>query len=693
MSQLGNLSPSLIVTDIRKVIPDTGDDVTPNVAGEVNLAGGDNINTVGVAATNTITVNLDKSISQPNTNGTATEGMYSLGGTRFMHNYGTNNTFIGKEAGNTTLTVINATNNTAVGSGSLRNVTTGNSNTSVGYSSGLAITQGDANTSIGFGSSLVLTTGDLNTSVGFGSLNQLQTGSSNVCIGSSAGINYTGAESNNIIIGSGLSGTLGESNVTRIGASQNACYIDGITGVNPSGTIEVVTINGSDQLGSTAALSITTGFESWDAAGPYFDDTTLGDFTLLVGGTGYINSKPVSWTAPQTVSGMVAGNTYWIYIDSTGTIGKTSSVSASLFQDNIILFECLRDSTPVTNNQITVKENHPYTMSITTSGYAHNVIGNVIENNNMGANIVLNGTQKIQINGADVLSDHGLYTTIPDSGGVGVTWRKMYTNAGGKWATHNVSDTFTGFYNNAGTPTALGVNKFGVYRLYVSKDTISSTTPSYFAVLHTAEFNSLAASNTAIGNGSIARTTGELASLELAQLGYIVYSQLANAIVNVVIEKATLRQTLSTAGTSTASLVNTVTTNFDGILSSADTNVQAALETIDDWGKWSVVTVDAGLTVNTGTIADKVGLLTMTLPTTASIGDLLEFTNINTAVGLRIAQNANQQIRISGSTSTLGAGGYVETTQLGDSLKLLCTVAGASTRWTALSLTGNWTIA
>jgi hypothetical protein len=108
---------------------------------------------------------------------------------------------------------------------------------------------------------------------------------------------------------------------------------------------------------------------------------------------------------------------------------------------------------------------------------------------------------------------------------------------------------------------------------------------------------------------------------------------------------------------------------------------------------WTAVTVDAGLTVNTGTIANKAGLLTMTLPAAGALGDVLEFTNLNTAVGLRIAQNANQAIRMSGSLTSVGAGGYVETTQLGDSLRLVCTVAGASTRWQALSITGNWTIA
>jgi hypothetical protein len=534
------------------------------------------------------------------------------------------------------------------------------------------------------------------------------------------------------------------------------------TVTSSSGTINFTTGAHTLAIDANASLQITTGFASWGGAGNYFDDTTLGSFTILRPGTGYIHSKLVSWTAPQTVAGMTAGNTYYIYIDSTGTIGKTPTLSDALYADNIVLFECLRDSTPVTNNQITVKDNHPYQFPEESSFYLHEVVGTVIENNNNGANITLNGTQKIQINGADELADHGLYTTIPDSGGIGVTWRKMYTDGAGKWATQNNTDSFTGFWNNAGTPTALSAGNFGVYTLYVSKDTLTSTTPTYFAVLNTAQFANQGQATTAIANGTTARASNELSQLEICQLGYIVYRQSTAAITVVTVSKATLKQTLSTSGTNTAALVTTNTSLFDGILSAADTNVQAALDTIDDWGKgatnhgiligrgvntpivastltdgqlligksggfdpvaaslsagagisitpgagtisiaatgapggvtWTAVTVNAGLTVNTGTIANKAGLLTMTLPATAAIGDILEFTNINTAVGLRVAQNANQAITLAGTTSTVGVGGYVETTQLGDSLKMICTVAGASTRWQALSIIGNFTVA
>jgi len=119
------------------------------------------------------------------------------------------------------------------------------------------------------------------------------------------------------------------------------------------GTVEFTTGAGTLALDVNDGLQTVTGWESWTGAGAYYDDSVLGDFELLRGGTGYIKSKPVTWAGGQTYTGMVAGNTYYIYIDDTGTIGATTAASESLYTDYIVLFECLRDSTPITNNQIT----------------------------------------------------------------------------------------------------------------------------------------------------------------------------------------------------------------------------------------------------------------------------------------------------------------------------------------------------
>lgn len=363
-----------------------------------------------------------------------------------------------------------------------------------------------------------------------------------------------------------------------------------LTGVVKTGEIYADTISRMED----------TGFYSWSASGPYFDDTTLGTFQLLVGGTGYIKGKKVTWVA-QNITGMTSGATWWIYIDSTGTIGKTSTRTDALFVDNIVLFECLYDETVGTKQQHTVKENHKYSFPVAASNYLHDTVGAVIENANNGANIVAGTTGvRISISGDDVLDDHGLDTTI--TAGTDKTWNKYYKNASGKWAVDaavSPSTDFAGRYNNAGTPTALGANKFAVYTLYVGKDSLNSTAPIYYAVLDSSQYANAGAASSAIAAGTTSKADGELASLELAQLGYIVFSQASTSIVTITVSKSTLRSTISAGGGgSVASSVTTNTANFDGILSGTNTNVQSALETIDDWGK---TTTNHGVLVGRGT--------------------------------------------------------------------------------------------
>ncbi len=108
---------------------------------------------------------------------------------------------------------------------------------------------------------------------------------------------------------------------------------------------------------------------------------------------------------------------------------------------------------------------------------------------------------------------------------------------------------------------------------------------------------------------------------------------------------------------------------------------------------WSTVTVDASFTVNTGTVANKAGLLTMTLPASAVVGDIIAITGINTAAGWKIAQNANQQIFFGTSSTTLGITGSLASVNIRDTVYIVCVVAGASTVWNVVQSIGNITIA
>jgi hypothetical protein len=332
---------------------------------------------------------------------------------------------------------------------------------------------------------------------------------------------------------------------------------------------------------------IFTGHTSWTGAGNYYDPTFPdGEFRLLRGGDGDIRSEKVSFTAPQDTGVLSANNIYWIYIDSSGDIQSTTTRLDSLFEDNIVLFQVLYDGT----NYLVTKENHPDSFNACISNELHAAYNVVISDS--GANMVRVATgsggsaddRRVKIVGATKLLDHGLNTTIPDSGGAGVSFIHEYTDGSGDWLRDSLDSEFPMEYNNSGTPTALGNLKFGVFRCYVSKDDLNSSTPLYISVMHTAQFNSIALARTAINTG-VAEATNELFGLELAQLGYIIVQNNVSGgyIAEVEIQKKTLTGNVTGSGaTNIAALISTDTTNFDNILTAGDSNVQNALETLDD---------------------------------------------------------------------------------------------------------------
>lgn len=199
-----------------------------NIIGGPSTAG-TNIFTTG--AGNTIEIALNDSILLPNTNALG-DGIIYLGGQKFISNFGSGNTFLGNDAGNLTLTAINAVDNTAVGDVCLPALTTSPSNTFVGSNSGTLLASG-----LG-----------LNSALGFAAMDNLVSGSNNIAIGTLSATNYTTNESNNIIIGG--FGTIGDNQTIRIGRTQTACYVEGIYNQSIGTTNAPVYIDNTGKLGT-----------------------------------------------------------------------------------------------------------------------------------------------------------------------------------------------------------------------------------------------------------------------------------------------------------------------------------------------------------------------------------------------------------------------------------------------------------
>ena len=211
------------------------------------------------------TLTLTGSLSLPNTT-SGGAGVISLAGAPFLHNFGTNNTFVGNLSGNMTMggadnvavgyqtlqANISGCCNSAFGSAALGTNQAGFENSAFGDFALGKNSSGDNNTAVGGGALAHNTMGSTNTAIGEGALDNLLGGSNNIAVGATAGGNQTGNGSNNIYIGN--TGVNGESNTIHIGDPnlQTATFISGIFGAtNANGAI--VSVNQLGQLGTTTS--------------------------------------------------------------------------------------------------------------------------------------------------------------------------------------------------------------------------------------------------------------------------------------------------------------------------------------------------------------------------------------------------------------------------------------------------------
>jgi hypothetical protein len=130
---------------------------------------------------------LDGNLDIPTT--TATVGQITQnGGTRILHTFGTDNTFVGCAAGSF---AAGHQNNTGVGTNTLAALSTGDDNTALGRSSGTAVTTGIRNTLAGSQSGWLIVGGQENSCFGYGAGSDLSSGSENTLVGVEAGDSLT----------------------------------------------------------------------------------------------------------------------------------------------------------------------------------------------------------------------------------------------------------------------------------------------------------------------------------------------------------------------------------------------------------------------------------------------------------------------------------------------------------------------
>lgn len=118
-------------------------------------------------------------------------------------------------------------------------------------------------------------------------------------------------------------------------------------------------------------------------------------------------------------------------------------------------------------------------------------------------------------------------------------------------------------------------------------------------------------------------------------------------------------------------------------------NLEASMASVFQWTEITTTPGPTQMAVNNGYIANAAGTVGLTLPATASVGDVIKVTQKGAGLA-DIQQNAGQTIHFGGSSSTTGAGGTVTSTSQYDSIELVCTTT--DTDFIVQSSIGNWTI-
>jgi hypothetical protein len=223
----------------------------------------------------------------------------------------------------------------------------------------------------------------------------------------------------------------------------------------------------------------------------------------------------------------------------------------------------------------------------------------------------------------------GTLTGVPGGTGDATITFSAYTSPAG------CSSTYTPA--NVVTPLGTGgATRYGIWAVYLVKSDLQTPTtadpvPTYIWVPSTVAYNSSANAALSLGAGTAPDMTqfqqsSDLLALEPCLNGFVLMDGSTRVIpaytgngftAGVRTFKATSAGQFSAGAVAVAAAVNVAadTTNFNSLLSSADVNVQLALETLDNYMSTIAVSTNVTLTANKVHLVDTTSGLSLALPT------------------------------------------------------------------------------
>ena len=135
--------------------------------------------------------------------------------------------------------------------------------------------------------------------------------------------------------------------------------------------------------------------------------------------------------------------------------------------------------------------------------------------------------------------------------------------------------------------------------------------------------------------------------------------------------------------------VNVVGSGSVTVTGSPGTNT-LTVSTTGEGLTWQVIGASQTLVVDNGYFCTTGGALSLALPAVSAVGNIIEI-SLDGSTSFRVTQGAGQQIRLGNLATLAGVGGSITSTQQGDSIKMVCSVANL--KWNVVASMGNPIIA
>lgn len=144
-------------------------------------------------------------------------------------------------------------------------------------------------------------------------------------------------------------------------------------------------------------------------------------------------------------------------------------------------------------------------------------------------------------------------------------------------------------------------------------------------------------------------------------------------------------------GSSVAPNIRVATLSAGFGISVTNGNGSISIASVGGGLNWQAISGNLTLAINNGYFCiSPGGALSLALPAVSSVGDTIAVV-LDGSTSWTITQpNAANQIRIAGNQTTLGVGGSISSTSVGDTVYLICQTANA--RWVVTDFIGNITI-